>query len=168
MLQVEDKQTKKFSFPTIAEGDSDPGSGIAVLSIDLENQRVRIGREGGAFWLAGLADYESPRTKPSYTDTLLDLPEGEPVLALSHWPDAFAVAPDRVALTLAGHSHCGQVNLPFFGRLLHASPGSEKWPCGLYEERGRQLYVTAGVGTSILPVRFNQPPEIVLITLRKD
>ena len=134
----------------------------------LENQRVRIGREGGAFWLAGLADYESLRTKPSYSDTLLDLPEGEPVLALSHWPDAFAVAPDRVALTLAGHSHCGQVNLPFFGRLLHASPGSEKWPCGLYEERGRQLYVTAGVGTSILPVRFNQPPEIVLITLRKD
>ena len=42
MLQVEDKQTKKFSFPTIAEGDSDSASGIAVLSIDLENQRVRI------------------------------------------------------------------------------------------------------------------------------
>jgi len=78
------------------------------------------------------------------------------------------VAPDRVALTLAGHSHCGQVNLPFFGRLLLASPGSEKWPCGLYEERGRKLYVTGGVGVSILPVRFNQPPEIVVITLRPE
>jgi len=55
-------------------------AGIPVL----ENQRVRIGREGGAFWLAGLADYDSMRTKPSYSDTLADLPEGEPVLALSH------------------------------------------------------------------------------------
>lgn len=139
-------------------------AGVPVL----ENQRVRIGREGGAFWLAGLADYDSMRTKPSYSDTLADLPEGEPVLVLSHWPDVFAVAPDRVALTLAGHSHCGQVNLPFFGRLLHASAGSEKWPCGLYEERGRKLYVTGGVGVSVLPVRFNQPPEIVVITLRSE
>lgn len=134
----------------------------------LENQRVRIGREGGAFWLAGLADYDSMRTKPSYSDTLLDLPESEPVVALSHWPDVFAVAPDRVAITLAGHSHCGQVNLPFIGRPISVSPGSQKWPCGLYEERGRKLYVTGGLGVSILPVRFVQPPEIVILTVRSD
>jgi predicted MPP superfamily phosphohydrolase len=137
-------------------------AGVPVL----ENERVRIERQGGAFWLAGLADYDSKRTKPSYSDTLADLPEGDPVLALSHWPDVFAVAPERVALTIAGHSHCGQVNLPFLGRLLHASQGSEKWPCGLYDDRGRKLYVTGGVGVSILPVRFLQPPEIVVITLR--
>jgi predicted MPP superfamily phosphohydrolase len=137
-------------------------AGVPVL----ENERVRIERQGGAFWLAGLADYESTQTKPSYSDTLADLAGNDPVLALSHWPDVFAVAPDRVALTLAGHSHCGQVNLPFFGRLIPASPGSEKWPCGLYDDRGRKLYVTGGVGVSILPVRFLQPPEIVVITLR--
>lgn len=137
-------------------------AGVPVL----ENERVRIERQGGAFWLAGLADYESERTKPSYSDTLADLPGDDPVLVLSHWPDVFAVAPDRVALTLAGHSHCGQVNLPVFGRLIPASPGSEKWPCGLYEDRGRKLYVTGGVGVSFLPVRFLQPPEIVVITLR--
>jgi predicted MPP superfamily phosphohydrolase len=98
-------------------------------------------------------------------DTIGDLTSSEPVLAIAHWPDVFAAAPDRVALTLAGHSHCGQVNLPFFGRLIHASAGSEKWPCGLYEERGRKLYVTGGVGVSILPVRFLQPPEIAVVTL---
>jgi len=90
------------------------------------------------------------------------------VVVMSHWPDAFATAPDRVAITFAGHSHCGQVNLPVFGRLMHASPGSEKWPCGLYSKGQGRLYVSGGVGVSIVPVRFNQPPEIAVVTLRAD
>jgi hypothetical protein len=137
--------------------------GIRVL----ENSRGRVERPGGAFWVGGLADYDSTRAKPSYNDTLAELAEGEPVIVMSHWPDAFAAAPDRVALTLAGHTHCGQVNLPFVGRLFHASQGAKKWPCGLYDDRGRKLYVTGGVGTSIVPVRFNQPPEIAVVTLRR-
>jgi predicted MPP superfamily phosphohydrolase len=134
----------------------------------LENERVLISRQGAPFWLAGLADYDSLRRKPSYMETLADLSTSEPVLAISHWPDVFAAAPDRVALTLAGHSHCGQVNLPFMGRLIHASHGAERWQCGLYEERGRKLYVTGGVGVSILPVRFLQPPEIAVVTLNRQ
>jgi predicted MPP superfamily phosphohydrolase len=139
-------------------------AGVKVL----ENARVRIDRPSGAFWLGGLADYESTRAQPSYGDTLKDLPEGDPVLVMSHLPDAFALAPERVFLTFAGHTHCGQVNLPVFGRMMHASPGSEKWPCGLYHAFGRKLYVTGGVGVSIFPVRFNQPPEIAVVTLRTD
>jgi predicted MPP superfamily phosphohydrolase len=140
---------------------------LEALGIEvLENQRVLIKREGGPFWLAGLADYDSKRMLPSYMDTLAELVTDEPVLAIAHWPDVFAAAPDRVALTIAAHSHCGQVNLPFFGRLIHASRGSARWQCGLYEERGRKLYVTGGVGTSILPARFLQPPEIAVVTLR--
>lgn len=139
-------------------------AGIPVL----ENERVRIERAGGAFWLGGLADYESTRAKPSYGQTLVDLPEGDPVIVMSHWPDVFATAPNRVFITFAGHSHCGQVNLPGWGRLMHASPGSEMWPCGLYSQWSRYLYVSGGVGVSILPVRFNQPPEIAVVTLRAD
>jgi predicted MPP superfamily phosphohydrolase len=71
-----------------------------------------------------------------------------------------------VALTLAGHSHCGQVNFPLVGRLLHASRGSRRWPCGPYRDGERRLYVTGGLGTSILPVRFRAPPEIAIVTLR--
>jgi predicted MPP superfamily phosphohydrolase len=137
-------------------------SGVQVM----ENSRARIPREGGAFWIGGLADYESRRAQPSYTSTLSGVPDNEPVIVLSHWPDPFAAAPARVALTLAGHSHCGQVNLPIVGRLVHVSPGSERWPCGLYEDRGGWLYVSGGLGTSILPVRFGQPPEIAVLTLR--
>ena len=138
------------------------GAGIQVL----ENSRARIPREGGAFWIGGLADYESRRAQPSYGATLVGVPADEPVIVMSHWPDPFAVAPARVALTLAGHSHCGQVNLPILGRVVHVSPGAERWPCGLYEDRGGWLYVSGGVGTSILPVRFGQPPEIAVVTLR--
>ena len=73
--------------------------------------------------------------------------------------------PARVAITLAGHSHCGQVNLPGFGRVFAASAGSARWPCGVYDEGGRKLFVTGGVGVSLIPARFRQPPEIVVLTL---
>ena len=134
----------------------------------LENERVRIERPRGALWLGGLADYESLRAKPSYGETLADLEGDDPVVVMSHWPDVFAAAPDRVAITFAGHSHCGQVNLPVFGRLMHASAGSEKWPCGLYSNGQGRLYVSGGVGVSLVPVRFLQPPEIAVVTLRAD
>jgi predicted MPP superfamily phosphohydrolase len=131
----------------------------------LENSAVRIARPGGAYWIAGLADLESRRARPSAEQALAGVPAGEPVILLTHWPDPFPSVPPRVALTLAGHTHCGQVNLPLLGRLVHASHGSARWPCGRYDDGGRQLYVTGGLGTSILPVRFRAPPEIVIVTL---
>ena len=143
--------------------------GLEAIGVKvLENERARIERPGGAFWLGGLADYESLRAKPSYGETLADLEGDDPVVVMSHWPDVFAAAPDRVAITFAGHSHCGQVNLPVFGRLMHASAGSEKWPCGLYSNGQGRLYVSGGVGVSLMPVRFLQPPEIAVVTLRAD
>jgi len=136
--------------------------GIPVL----ENSAVAVERPGGQFWIAGLADFDSLRTQPSYPRALDTVPETGPVIVLSHWPDAFASAPDRVALTIAGHSHCGQVNLPVLGRIIHASNGSRIWPCGLYDVGMRKLYVTGGVGVSVLPARFRQPPEIAIVTLK--
>jgi predicted MPP superfamily phosphohydrolase len=133
-----------------------------------QGETERDGDDSDGFWVAGLADYESQRAQPSYTATLAEIAPGPPVIVMSHWPDVFFSAPARVALTLSGHSHCGQVNFPFLGRLRHASEGSERWPCGLYEELGRKLYVSGGVGVSFLPVRFNQPPEIALLTLRGE
>ena len=137
-------------------------AGVSVL----ENDAVRIDRPGAAFWIAGLADLDSRRARPSATTALTGIPPQEPVILLTHWPDLFPQVPPRVALTLAGHSHCGQVNFPILGRRVHASRGSARWPCGLYDEAGRKLLVTGGLGTSILPVRFRAPPEFVIVTLR--
>ena len=137
-------------------------SGATVL----DNHAQRIQRPTGAFWIAGLADMHSPREPPLVSATLRQVTDEAPVIVLTHWPDPFLEVPDGVALTLAGHTHCGQVNLPVFGRLVHASKMSERWSCGLYDEGGRKLFVTGGVGVSILPVRFRAPPEIVILTLR--
>jgi predicted MPP superfamily phosphohydrolase len=135
-------------------------------AVVLENRVVRVERPGGAFWVAGLADMHSPKEPPLVSATLAQVADPAPVVVLTHWPDPFLNVPDRVALTLAGHTHCGQVNLPVVGRLVHASRMSERWACGLYDEGGRKLFVTGGVGVSILPVRFRAPPEIVILTLR--
>lgn len=132
----------------------------------MENRALPVDAEGGRFWVAGLADLVSRRTQPSMTAALSAVSEGEPVILLTHWPDPFADTPARVALTLAGHTHCGQVNLPLIGRPILPSAGSHRWPCGLYDENGRKLFVTGGVGVSILPVRFRAPPEIVILTLK--
>lgn len=141
-------------------------AGLSAQSIPvLENSNLRIARPDGAFWLAGLADLDALDAAPSWPKTLAGIPAQEPVIALSHWPDLFRGGPDRPAILLAGHSHCGQVNLPLIGRLVAASAGSRRWPCGLYSEEGRLLYVTGGLGVSILPIRFNQPPEFTVLTI---
>jgi predicted MPP superfamily phosphohydrolase len=73
--------------------------------------------------------------------------------------------PDGPALMLAGHGHCGQVTIPLIGRPI-LPLRNKRYGCHLIEENGERMYVTAGIGTSILPVRFLNPPEIVLITIR--
>lgn len=143
----------------------DAALGRAEVTV-LDNRAGRVARPEGAFWFAGLADMHSPREGPRVGATLGEVADTAPVIVLSHWPDPFREVPRGVALTLAGHTHCGQVNLPVLGRLVHASEASKRWPCGLYDVGGRKLFVTGGVGVSILPVRFRAPPEIVVLTLR--
>ena len=132
----------------------------------LENDSVEVARPTGAFWVGGVADMDSRRMAASAPLTVAPVPDEAPLIVMTHWPDPFEQVPSRVALTLAGHTHCGQVNLPVLGRLIHASRGARRWACGLYDEGGRKLFVTGGVGVSILPVRFRAPPEIVLLTLK--
>jgi predicted MPP superfamily phosphohydrolase len=131
----------------------------------LENQAVRLGEGGRSFWVAGVED---PTERiPDITAALRGVPDGEPLLVLSHDPDLFPSIPLQAALTLAGHTHGGQVNL---GSSLRArvipSLFGDRYARGHVVEGGRHLYVTSGVGTSSHPVRFARPPEIVVLTLR--
>jgi predicted MPP superfamily phosphohydrolase len=130
----------------------------------LVNSSVPVMRAGRRFHVAGVESLSSTRQRPWILIALDDVPPEEPVILLMHEPDSFAQVPNGVALSLAGHSHCGQVRLPLVGAIVLPSPGSRRWPCGLYDD-GRKLYVTGGVGTSVLPVRFGARPEIALLTL---
>ena len=134
------------------------GAGVRVL----ENDAARIEKDGQAFWLAGLADLWT--RQPDIEATLSKVTDDAPVIALTHNPDLFPRIPPRVILTLAGHTHGGQVNIPLIGRPVVPSRFGQLYAQGHIEQGGRHLFVTSGVGTSIIPVRFRVPPEITVLT----
>jgi predicted MPP superfamily phosphohydrolase len=134
-------------------------AGIATLW----NRHVVISRDGGEFVVAGLAD--DMTGDPDFDAALDGAPADADTIILSHSPDPFADMPHGPALMLAGHGHCGQVTIPLIGRPI-LPLRNRNYDCGLIEERGQRMYVTAGIGTSILPVRFLNAPEIVLLTIR--
>lgn len=131
----------------------------------LENEAVRIGDDGRSLWVAGVED--PTERVPDVGAALRGVPEGEPLLVLSHDPDLFPSIPPHAALTLSGHTHGGQVNLGSSLR-AHVIPSlfGDRYARGHVVEGGRHLYVTSGVGTSNHPVRFGRPPEVVVLTLR--
>ena len=131
-------------------------AGIPVL----ENESV--GR--GELWVAGLSDLWS--SYPDVDRALSSVPAGAPVLAFTHNPDLFPEIPERVSLTLAGHTHGGQVKLPLFGTLVVPSQFGSRYARGHIVEGDRHLFVSSGLGTSIFPVRFRVPPEVSILRLR--
>jgi predicted MPP superfamily phosphohydrolase len=116
------------------------------------------------FWVAGLADLRHRR--PDIGAALSTVPRDAPVLMLSHDPDMFPGVPNRVSLTLSGHTHGGQVAIPVIRRPMLPSYYGERYAHGHVVEHGRHLLVTSGVGTSGLPIRLLRPPEVVIATLR--
>jgi len=132
--------------------------------IVLENNAINIAKKGEKpVWIAGLAD--STERHVDINKALKQVKRGEPVIMLSHEPDIFPQIPKSVSLTLAGHTHGSQIRLPFIGAIFTASKYGNKYAKGYITENGKRMFVTKGVGTSILPVRFLCPPEIVIFEL---
>ncbi|MEX3008290.1 metallophosphoesterase [Hoeflea sp. TYP-13] len=145
-------------------------AGIRVL----ENRTVPITIAGGArFWLAGLGDQLAIPNGRGWYRGVDDMPgtlaqigdEQSPAILLAHEPDIFPEVPDRFDLTLSGHTHGGQVHLPYFGAPIVPSRYGQRFAYGHITENNRQLIVSGGLGCSILPVRFGVPPEITVIDL---
>ena len=86
-------------------------------------------------------------------------------VVLSHSPDPFPSQPPDVDFMLAGHTHCGQIRLPLIGALSTMSAYGDRYACGPIRENGRTLIVSAGLGTSILPLRLGAVPDMWLIRL---
>lgn len=147
-----------------------------------ENDVVRLEKDGQAFWIAGLGDQWAFWPRPEnyvrfrlhgkldyegvddLSGTLAKVSDDAPVILVAHEPDVFAQVPERVALTVCGHTHGGQVNLAGFTPIVPSKFGS-RYVYGHIVEGGRDLVVSAGLGLSGLPVRFGRPPEIVVIEL---
>ncbi len=129
----------------------------------LWNRHIVIRRSGGPIVIAGLAD--DMTGDPDFAAALDGAPTDADTIVISHSPDPFENMPDGPELMLAGHGHCGQVRIPLIGRPITPLRNA-RYACHLIEDNGKRMYVTAGIGTSILPVRFLNPPEIVLVTIR--
>ena len=134
-------------------------NGIRIL----EDEVAEVKWRAGSFYLAGLADLW---TRPQHVnETIAKVPSGSPIIALTHNPDVFPNLPQSVPLMLAAHTHGGQVNLPLIGTPIVPSRFGPKYTAGPIYENGHHLFVTTGIGTSILPVRFRVTPEIVILTI---
>lgn len=136
--------------------------GIPTLS----NQSVPIEKDGARFWLCGVDDVLAG--DPDLPGTLGEVPSGEAVVLMAHEPDyADYVAEYPVDLQLSGHTHGGQVRIPLM-RPLYLPPLAKKYVWGLFKIRELTLYTNAGIGTVDLPLRWNCPPEVTLISLKKS
>jgi uncharacterized protein len=160
-------------------GNHDFGVGARPVSNELHavginvlrNTSVAIERGNSRFWLAGIDDPLTARPQPN-----LAIPEAirnqpnEPVILLCHGPDyadnlLTMPAGQAVDFMLSGHSHGGQVRLPFYGACI-LPPYGKKYVEGFFKLGRLQLYVNRGLGTIGLPFRFDCPPEISIFTLR--
>lgn len=134
-------------------------AGIKVI----DNDAARINVNDTDFWLVGLGDLWEGR--PDLYGTMTKIPKDVLTIALTHNPDIFTLVPSQITLTIAGHTHGGQVAIPLIGRPVIPSKYGQRFAVGHIVEKGSHLFVTPGIGTSIIPVRFRVPPEISLLVI---
>ena len=149
-------------------------AGVTVL----ENQKVQITRDGESITLMGIQD-PSFRTDYLFGDAevvskqaiseLQNESDGFTVL-LSHRPELFELYVDTgVDLVFSGHAHGGQFRLPFVGGLVAPNQGFfPKYDSGQFIEENTTMIVSRGVGNSIIPFRINNPPELVVVELKRQ
>ncbi|MDX2289885.1 MAG: metallophosphoesterase [Hyphomicrobiaceae bacterium] len=158
----------------VPAGEALKRAGVKVY----ENEAVRLTKDGGAFWIAGLGDQWAfwpqvgVRRRPIPYVGIHDLPatlaqvtDDAPVILMAHEPDIFAeMGPlgQRVALTVSGHTHGGQVTFAGFTPVVPSAYGS-RFAHGHIVEDERHLVVSGGLGLSGVPLRLGSPPEIVIV-----
>jgi len=141
----------------LAAGAANPSAaGLAAGSADPSAAHGRL-------WVAGIAC--TRHRFPDAWAALRDVPRDAVVLLAVHDPDFFPDVPARPALTVAGHMHGGQVNVPLLRRAMLPTSYGERYLAGHVVERGRHMYVSAGLGTAGLPLRLRRPPEVPVLRL---
>lgn len=128
----------------------------------LENQAAAIHRTDGDVWILGVEDGQTQH--PDFPATFAKAPAGSATITVTHNPGLFDWPTNYVPIMLAGHTHGGQVRIPFLGAPITASRHTNDTYKGWTIIDGRVLIVTRGVGESGIPVRFDCPPQIMLLT----
>lgn len=149
-------------------GNHDHWTGPDVVRKQLERAGVIVIENDavvrGPLAIGGVGDDFSHHDDLGRTIKALSALRGAPIL-LTHSPDIAPALTARTPLLLAGHTHCGQVVLPFWGPVSEVSKYGARYRCGIQREEGRAVVVTAGLGTSGGPFRLGAPPDLWLLTL---
>ncbi|HWW56421.1 MAG TPA: metallophosphoesterase [Sphingopyxis sp.] len=127
----------------------------------LQNEAVKL----GPLIVGGVDDDYSGHDDVPETFAAMDRLGPGVSLLVTHSPDIVPDLPRPVAAVFAGHTHCGQIRFPFIGALTYVSRYGDRFACGAIDDEGQRVFVGAGLGTSLLPLRFNTPPDAWLITL---
>ena len=143
---------------------------VAARITVLTNQAVRR----GPLVIGGVGDQLTEHADIPRTLTAMARLKGAKVI-FTHGPDTARalrhptvtnlLPPIAPKLILAGHTHCGQVSIPGFGPVRSVIDSRENYHCGLHRRGADRIVVTAGVGTSELPIRIGAPPDMWLVTL---
>ncbi|KJU85391.1 metallophosphoesterase [Candidatus Magnetobacterium bavaricum] len=135
----------------------------------LRNKNVRIKRGAHSIYILGIDDYWERSC------SLMDACKGIDIQAvkilLSHNPDInidIESSKKKIDVVLAGHTHGGQVVFPFIGAPFLPSTLGQKYISGVVKDGVRQTYITTGVGNNMIPMRYNCPPEVAIITLKSS
>jgi predicted MPP superfamily phosphohydrolase len=129
----------------------------------LRNENIALDLPNGRIWFVGVDDGYSMRDELDRAEDGLG-PSDYPRILLTHYPDvADRLRPGQYQLSLAGHSHCGQIRVPLLTELVYNSHARTQYGCGLYWVNGNPLHVSSGLGTSSVPLRFRNWPEITTI-----
>ncbi|MCK5413355.1 MAG: metallophosphoesterase [Candidatus Pacebacteria bacterium] len=134
----------------------------------LINSSVELKFENESVNIIGIKDpYTSGSIKMDLEKALYDVKNNNCNILLAHSPDVIKeAAQNNINLALVGHTHGGQINIPYLTKkIIPANPDGEGYIKGLYTKDNTIMYVNRGIGTSMLPLRFLNPPEITLIKL---
>ena len=127
----------------------------------LQNEAVKL----GPLVIGGVDDdYSGHDDVPATLAAMDRIGPGVPLL-LTHSPDIVPAVKRPVAAIFAGHTHCGQIRFPFIGALTYVSRYGDRFACGDITDKDQRIFVGAGLGTSLLPLRFYTPPDAWLVTL---
>lgn len=177
--------TAKYGvFVVLGNHDEWHGANAVVTAFDaigykvLNGELAVIEKDEHRLRVLGLKDHQQIESWKAYTDDarkILAATEGTgDVLVLQHSPDVLPIITGDLSISndlklmLAGHTHGGQVWLPLFGSPVVPSSYGQKYAFGHVKENGVDMFVTTGIGTSILPFRFLVPPEIAVLTIRSE
>lgn len=160
-------------------GESEIRAALSRISFRvLENELAFVDKDGQRLRILGLKDHTKIKKWNSFSADVRDVIEENEqsgdIIVLEHSPDILPIitgdlsVSDDLRLMIAGHTHGGQIRFPLIGSLIVPSSYGQKYARGHVKENNLDMFVTTGIGTSILPFRFFVPPEIAVLTIRTE